>query len=312
LHRLVLEEEDPTALGLLRIVLVTVFTLALLAHVGSVGEYFSDESMIGGEYARAAFHSRWSLLFFVGDPTAVRVFFAIGVIAHLLWLLGLFTRPASVVAWLVWWSLIGRNANLYSYPDQLLMAFVTWMMIFPAGRGLSLDARLRGKGGPVPVWCRRIIQLQLAVLYFKSVTLKTGKTWQDGTAIYYALVSPYNRHFDVGRTLAEMQDWALAPSVNLTKAFQYGFAPFVAWHWLREVVAPRRRLPDLRIPLLLVGFGFHAIIQLFLYVVWFSALCVCAYAAFLTPSEARRLIAWLRRLTGLDAQRRTERAKRET
>ena len=59
LQRLVLEEEDPEALGLLRILLVFVFTLALLAHVGSIAEYFSDASMIRGRYARMAFHSRW-------------------------------------------------------------------------------------------------------------------------------------------------------------------------------------------------------------------------------------------------------------
>ena len=35
-----LATEDPTALGLLRILVVSVFTLSLLSHVGAVAEYF--------------------------------------------------------------------------------------------------------------------------------------------------------------------------------------------------------------------------------------------------------------------------------
>jgi hypothetical protein len=291
-----LDREDPTALGLMRIVLVAIFTLALVTHVGAVAEYFSDASVLAGPYARKAFHSRWSLFFYVTDPWAVRAIFALGVVAHLLWLVGLFTPVAAVVAWLVWASMMGRHPLLYSLADQLLMVLVTLVALMPTGRGLSLDAHCRGKGGTVPVWCRRMMQLQLAVVYVGTGALKTGDTWRvDGTALYYTLSNPYNRHFDVQQALGFLQPWVLRPMTWLVLCWEVGFGGFVAVHWIRELLGRPRRLPDLRKPFLGFGIAMHVGIQAMLYVAWFSPLAIAAYTAFLSPAEARRLVARLRR-----------------
>ena len=188
--RLALDGEDPTALGLVRILLVSVLTASLLAHVGAVSDYFSSDSVLFGEWAREAFGGRFSLFFWVEDPWAVRAIFAVGVVAHLLWLVGRYTRVAAFVGWLVWVSMFGRNPLLYSLADQLQMVLCTLLMVMPSGNGLSLDARVRGPR-PVPVWCRRLLQLQMAVMYTSTGLLKDGKTWHDdGTALYYSLSNP--------------------------------------------------------------------------------------------------------------------------
>jgi hypothetical protein len=290
-----LDEEDPAALGLLRITLVTVMTASLLVHVGSVSDYFSSHATLGGEAAREAFHSRWSLFFWIAEPWQVRAVFAVGVVAHLLWLVGLYTRVASVVAWVVWISMVGRQPLLYALPDQLHTAFATLLMLMPAGRGMSLDARWRGKQRPVPVWCRRVIQLQIAVVYVSTGVLKSGQTWKDGTALYYALVNPYNRHFEIDRMLALAQPWVLRPATWVVLVWEVGFGGFLVLHWLRELLGKPRRFPDLRKGFLVFGVLMHIGIQSMLYVAWFTPLMVASYAAFLTPDEVHRLGAWLRR-----------------
>jgi hypothetical protein len=294
-----LREEDAAALGLCRVALVTVFLASMLAHVGSVGEYFSRESMLFGEHARLAFPERASIFFYVEDPRAVRAIFGVGVLAHLCWLFGLFTRPAALIAFAVWASMIGRNPLLYAMPDKLHTALALWLALLPAGRGLSLDARWRGKGGPVPVWCRRLLQLQLAVLYVGTGLLKTGATWRsEGTALYYALVNPYNRHFQISGLLAQLQPWLLRPMTWAVLVWEVSFGAFVLSHWLREGTGSRR-IPDLRRPFLGFGAAMHLGIQALLYVAWFTPLCLAAYAAFLRPDEIRRAIergsAWGRR-----------------
>jgi hypothetical protein len=289
-------DESPTALGLCRIALVSVFTLSLLSHVGAVGEYYSSEAPLAGEFAREAFRSRLSLFFLVEDPTAVRAIFGLGVVAHLLWLVGLYTRPAALVAFVVWASMVGRNPLLYAMPDQLHTCLMLWLALMPAGRGLSLDARWRGKGGPVPVWCRRIIQLQLAVVYTATGLLKSGVTWKvEGSAIYYSLVNPYNRHFDVSQTLAQLQPYVLRPMTWAVLVWEVGFAGFVAVHWLRETTG-RRWFPDLRWVFLGFGVLMHLSIWTMMYVVWFTPLVIAAYLAFLRPAEVERLLPrWARR-----------------
>jgi hypothetical protein len=283
-------EEDATALGLLRVALVTVFTLSLLAHVGAVGEYFSDESMLAGPHARQAFKTRLSLFFWVTDPTAVRAVFAVGVVAHLCWLVGLFTRFAGLVATVVWLSMVGRNPLLYSMPDQLHSCLIVLLALMPTGRAVSLDAKWRGKGGPVPVWCRRIVQLQVAVVYTTTGLLKSGATWlHEGTAIYYALANPYNRHVDATGLLAALQPFVLRPLTWAVLVWEVAFGGFVLALWLRETTG-RRVFPDLRGPFLGFGALMHLGIQAMLYVAWFTPLALAAYAAFLRPEEARRLL----------------------
>lgn len=298
LGRLALDGEDPTALGLVRILLVTVLTASLLTHVGAVSEYFSTDSVLFGKWAREAFGNRLSLFFWVEDPWAVRAIFGVGVVAHLMWLLGRFTRVAAVVAWVVWVSMFGRNPLLYSLADQLQMALCTLLMVMPSGNGLSLDARARGPK-PVPVWCRRVLQLQMAVMYTSTGLLKDGPTWHDdGTALYYSLANPYNRHFDIAPTLAMLQPWVLKPMTWVTLLWEVGFAPFVGMHWLRGLLRRPRRFPDLRWVFLSLGLAMHIGIQSMLYVAWFSPLCIAVYSAFFRPDEVKSIGARLKRILG--------------
>jgi len=287
---MVLDREDPIALGALRIALASIFLLSLLSHLGAVDAYFSDRSILAREPARAAFPEPWSVFFWVGAPWAVRAIFGIGVLAHVLWLLGLFTRPAAFVAWFVWVSMIGRHPRLYSMADTWQMVLCTWLMLMPAGRGLSLD-HYRGRGGPVPVWCRRIFQLQLAVLYTSTGLHKTGATWgTEGTALYYALSDPYNRHWVMPELLATLQPFVLRPLTWLVRGWEVAFGAFVGLHYCRGLLRGRWRVWDLR-PVFL-GFGalMHVGIQALLYVVWFSPLTLACYLAFIRPDELR---AWL-------------------
>jgi hypothetical protein len=296
LGKLALDREDPAALGLVRILLVTVLLLSMLTHVGAVSDYFSADSVLAGEFARKAFPSRLSVFFFVENPWAVRAIFWLGVLAHVAWLLGWYTRVASLIAYVVWVSMFGRHPLLYSLADQLQMVLCTLLVLMPSGRGLSLDAKLRGKGGPVPVWCRRVMQLQLAVVYTATGLLKTGDTWHDqGTALYYSLANPYNHHFDIMPQLAWLQPWFLRPSTFAVLVWEIGFAPFVGLHWLRGLLGRPRRFPDLRWVFLPFGVLMHIGIQVMLYVCWFSPLSIAAYSAFLRPDEVRRIGAFVRR-----------------
>lgn len=309
-------QEDALALGVCRAVVATILCLSSLLHLGSVAEYFSDDSMINGRFAELAFPSRWSLFFTIGEPIAVQIMWAIGTLALGLWALGLYTWISGALGMLLWVSMYGRNPLLYAYPDQLALFFGLLMAMMPAGRGFSLDARLRGKGGTVPVWCRRVIQLQLGIVYTATGLEKTGESWHvDGTAIYYTLTNPYNRHFDIGPLLAALQPWLLRPATFAVLVWEVAFGGFVAYHWLRDLAGGRflrvfdRRppdrlgedaqssgmrprgwpIPDLR--WLFLGFGalVHLGIQLGVYVVLFSPLMVGSYVCFLTSDELRRL-----------------------
>jgi hypothetical protein len=298
-------QEDASALGLARAVYGAVLTVVLLGHVGHVGEFFSDESVINGRFARLAFSDHWSLFlpaqkgqeeawhagFYVADPFWVRAVFAGGVVAHLMWTVGLFTRLAGVACLALWVSMIGRNPMLYAYPDHFLMAILVLMVLMPCGRGFSLDASWRGKGGTVPVWCRRLLHFQIAIMYLVTGLAKHGKTWhEDGTALYYSLMNPYNRHFALSSLWAHLQPWVLRPSTYLTLYWEICFPLFVVANWLREARSEARWPRDWRWLFLGLGVMVHGGVWPLLYTVAFSPLVLASYFAFLQPSEARKLI----------------------
>lgn len=291
-------QEDAFSLGVFRAAIAGVLFISALMHVGSVGEYFSDESMINDRFAAIAFPSRWSLFFTIRDPLAVRAIWAVGVVALAMWTVGLLTRVSSIIGMVVWISMYGRNPLLYAYPDQLALMFGALLALMPSGRGFSLDARWLGWGGTVPVWCRRILQLQLAILYVVTGLEKTGDTWRvDGTAIYYTLNSPYNRHFDAGPLFAALQPWVLRPLTYAVLVWEVSFGAFVVYHWLRELAGGRLpvigwRIPDLRWLFLGFGVALHVGIQISVYVVFFSPLTIGSYVCFLSSDELRRLVRW--------------------
>jgi len=325
LDRLLTGQEDPLALGVVRALVAGILFVSALLHFGSVGEYFSDESMINGRFAKLAFPHRWSLFFRVRDPAAVRAIWTVGVVALGMWTVGLLTRVSSIIGLLVWVSMYGRNPLLYAYPDQLALLLGVLLALMPAGRGFSLDARWFGWGGTVPVWCRRIIELQIAIVYTVTGIEKTGKTWvEDGTAIYYTLNNPYNRHWDAGPFYAAIQPYVLRPMTYLVVLWEAGFGGFTALHWLREAFGRRlpawgrrRRegrpglaIPDLRWLFLGFGVAMHVGIQLGVYVVFFSPLIVATYVSFLTSEDLRRLWAWPQRmLARIRSRRATTRAR---
>lgn len=305
--------ERGEALALCRIGIVSVLTASLLAHLGAVTSYFSDASPLFGAWARTAFPSRWSLFFHLSSPEWVRTVFVIGALAHVGWVLGAWTRICSVVSVVLWVSMMGRNPLLYGFPDQLGLVLAVLLAFMPTGRAWSVDAWRRRRAAHagsaeipvlVPVWCRHLLQLQLVVVYGATGLLKTGDTWREsGTAIYYTMVNPLNRHFDFAEGLSAIQPWVLRPLTFSVLVWEVGFAGFVALLWARTVYGPRRWLPDLRLGFLGFGVCMHVGIQLTVYVVFFSALMLCAYACFVTPDEARSMLKRLRAMVVRDRSR---------
>lgn len=303
--RLLSGEEEPHALGLTRVLVVAVLMWAYVRHAGGVVEYYSDASILGTELSRELFHERFSWFRWAHTPKAAVAVWVLGLFAHVAWLVGWRTSLAAIVAMSVTASLHGRNPWLIAYPDRYALVLGVLLALMPSGRGFSLDARRIGDR-PVPVWCRRLLQVQIAILYTATGLDKSGVTWRgEGTAIYYTLVNPYNRHFDIATWLAPLQPWVLRPMTWFTLVWEVAFGGFVAVFALREASA-WRNVPDLRWLFLGYGVLMHLGIALGTYVMYFSALAIAAYAAFLTPEEARRCITWLRTrrsTTGAEAPR---------
>ena len=109
-------------------------------------------------------------------------------------LLGLFSRPAAIAAWLLHLGVV-KSGDLVSYGmDNFTTIGLFYLMLSPLPDRLSLDHRWWKKSPADPhllgFW-RRVLQLHLCLIYFFSgVTKALGSGWWDGANLWRALTRP--------------------------------------------------------------------------------------------------------------------------
>ncbi len=272
-------------LGLFRIVfgLIVLANLALLAPEADI--WLSDAGRLRGtEAAELAGPLRLSPLQHWQSPAVVRAVIAATAVVGVLFTLGWHTRLATVALYGLMLSIHQRNILTASGADALLMIVLFLMLFAPSGAAFSLDARRRAARLGVAAeplicpWAQRLIQFQLAFVYFVTALLKaTGPTWADGTALHYVLNNGEARRLDLGLT-------AYPELINLltfgTVILEFAL-PFLIWfRAARPWILP-------------AGIALHAGIVLTVNIPIFGELMTACYLLFLTPAEVNALLTRL-------------------
>lgn len=198
-------------------------------------------------------------------------------------LLGWRTRACAAVAWGLH-TLLLNSAPLFSYGFDLFAHIgLFYAVVMPVGAAYSLDVRSgRVLGGPSAeaTLGLRVLQLHLCVVYFTTGVEKAiGAPWQEGTAIWEAVMQPQFAQFDF--SWLAWHPWVSQAVTWGTLVIEVGYAALV---W------PRRT----RALWVLLTVGLHAGIALFMGLWLFSAImALLTVAAFgwdyLEPLLASRL-----------------------
>ena len=140
-------------------------------------------------------------LFQLSDsPWFFECIYHLGILIVLMFTLGFRTRLATVLTFLLFWSLYYRNPFITNGGDNLVRIQLFYMMFTQAGAAFSLDrwlkkrkqGKIRGRLAPYGAVLHNVaaaaIIIQLVFLYFTSGIYKVmGSMWQEGTAVYYAM-----------------------------------------------------------------------------------------------------------------------------
>lgn len=118
---------------------------------------------------------------------------------------GLETRVSAVIAFMTLVSLHHRNPCVLHSGDSLHRLLLFLLILSHAGDALSVDAWMAADfpadaltGSPVDPWCQRLMQLQVSIVYVRTVWWKLqGRTWLNGTAAYYLTQLDVFRRFPV-------------------------------------------------------------------------------------------------------------------
>ncbi|ESS71720.1 vitamin K-dependent gamma-carboxylase [Methyloglobulus morosus KoM1] len=216
----------------------------------------------------------WSLLFIsVGEHATTLAYTVIigGILSAFLLMVGWQSRIVAGITWLVWVSLWNRNPLLLDGDDAVLKIMCFYLMLSPCGNAWSVDAYLHNKPQQVIVWPLRLVQFQIALIYFVSGWVKFhSPEWQDGTVMQYVLMHPHYSRWDA---------WTVIDQPVVKELL-----PWLAWlirGW--ELLFPLLLLnAHTRRVSLAIGVMFHLGLLLVMNLRWFAIIMLSLYPALIS------------------------------
>lgn len=288
-NRFLFEPRSPLPIAVYRILLGLVLLGNHAILFPDIFEWFSDRGTLSFATARRlAGGGGFSLFTFLPQTDAVVwTIFLISCLAVVTMTLGLFTRTSSVVVFLTLVSLHHRNPVILNGGDTFLRIATFFMMFSQAGAALSLDRLIRiarGKdfGPPEPKapWAQRLIQFQLAFVYFYAFIWKTmGAMWLSGTAVYYTSRIAEFWRFPVPYIFEHI--WTIKLWTWATLFVELALGTLI---WTRE----------LRYWVLLAGVLLHLGIDYSMNIPLFAYIMIGAYVTFVESEDLQRAFNWFK------------------
>lgn len=106
--------------------------------------------------------------------------------------IGLQTRLASIILFVILVTYSNRNSYLLNAGDTYLRTVAFWLVFAPSAEVWSIDSWLKNRRKPpfdplISAWVWRALQLQLCFVYYSAFFTKTsGWYWSSGEAVYIA------------------------------------------------------------------------------------------------------------------------------
>jgi len=222
--------------------------LALLINYGRASFYlytfWGDEGWLSRDLLAENASDPWmqSLLFYLTAPWQLVAFHAVFLAACFAFMVGWRT------AWVKWIVLIGhisydhRNLDIVYGVNSILACLLLIMCFAPIGKALSLDRvrevrrAKRNDLAAVPPpysseWafaCTRLMQLQMAILFFMSAVHKLrGDDWWDGDAIWHVF-TVFNYLNTVLLDVLSRHYWLVNVATWTTILIEIAY-PFLIW-----------------------------------------------------------------------------------
>jgi Vitamin K-dependent gamma-carboxylase len=191
-----------------------------LSRTGWLGSIMQIASHNGGS---------WSL-FFLAPRQYPGLFAAmvmvIGMVSAFTLMIGWHSKLSAITTWLVWVSVWNRNPLILDGDDAVLKIMSFYLLLSPCGNTWSVD----GVRKPLPqfaaIWPLRLVQFQVALIYFVSGWVKFHSTeWNEGTVLQYIVIHPqYSRWDGWGLIGSSFTRWLMGVIADVIRWWEVLFA----------------------------------------------------------------------------------------
>jgi uncharacterized membrane protein YphA (DoxX/SURF4 family) len=190
-HAFMFSPEMSTSLGLTRIMLAICVILNSL-QLRKVADIYlgSASTAIGLQNYRPPTlgHLLWKNF----DSCSIRGLMNLEIICAICMMLGFYPQFFAIVIYLIVYSYHSHNPYITNGGHAQLRTMILLLSLSPCGTALSLDCLIHNKpilGTMIEPWSIRIMQIFIALVYYKSATNKlvTSYDWWNGKMLSYAL-----------------------------------------------------------------------------------------------------------------------------
>ncbi|MDO6759964.1 HTTM domain-containing protein [Tamlana sp. 2_MG-2023] len=195
----------------------------------------------------------------------------------LLIMVGYKYRLSMIAFTLMWSGTYLMQKSSYNNHYYLLMLLSALMVILPANRYASIDAKINPeiKSNAMPQWCRIVIILQLFIVYTYAAKAKLYPDWLN-TNVMETLMRGKKNYFLVGELLQEkwlqyvlayggiLFDGLIVPLLLYKPTRKYAFAASIVFHLFNSFIFQIGIFPYLSLAFTLFFFPSEVIQKLFL------------------------------------------------
>lgn len=286
-NRFFFDPQPTRVLGAYRIAIGILTLYSFLLFAKDATTFFSDRGVIAVSTCERMQEREWhSVLAVLRTPAGVNCTLVALFLVAVSFTAGFYTRASSILLYILVTSFHERNPLVMNSGDSVLRTMLFFFMFAPAGKSYSVDSIRRRRAGfePEPTlaapWAQRMMQIQVAVIYFTTAYAKSrGDLYHNGSAMYYAFgLVDFNVH--------GVENLMNYPVVYSAMTFGMLFIeisfPFLIWFRASRPYA--------------IAMG----ILLHLWIMWcmtlpvFGILMIATYLCFLTDEEFSALVAWIR------------------
>lgn len=270
-NQLFFQSVDVRQYAILRIGLGSMISFYLIGFIALFADHFGPEGWLGSSGDLDLYHAgSWSVLFLTGSEAQAWIFIGVTLVGALFFTLGLLTRWCGFILLIGLISIWNRNPLLMDGDDAILRIMLFYLLLSPCGNALALDSRWRHRSQRAEIWPLRMIQIQLALIYFISGWVKFhSPEWLNGSILQYLLIHP------------EYSRWNWNDLID-QPVFRHGLqliSTLIMW-W--EILFPILILLRITRPCAIaIGLIFHGGLLIFMHLRLFSPVMLILYIAWI-------------------------------
>jgi hypothetical protein len=276
-HQLFFVSSGNESLALFRMAFGFLMIMNSLLLLPDARFFFGEEGVLPLKVLRSFYKDSLFTLFRYLPDNPRTFYWVVGVqlAASAALTVGILTPLAAATMWVTSMSLCHRNPSICYGADNIFRIFSFLLIFAPAGRAFSVDSLVFHLHLGF-TWVTRLMQIQVAIIYARTVGAKLkGKSWRGGTAVYYPT------HI---RNYARYGVPAIFDNLFILRIATWGTLALeaaIAWCiWIREF----------RNPVIVVGVLFHFALEFFMNVQLFGWLMMGCLLLFVQPSDVSRAL----------------------